>query len=166
MTPEHIEFIGKLQGTANIFDMLKMNDKEKVEVAEAAQKVIDWMRFRAGVDKECFECRLKNSPEATSCVNPKCLKIFVCEPCRLKQEETKVSIWRCRHAGGFRSKEVIKMIYRTRAEGGGGGRDDDEPRRPKSIKPKQVSLSEDISEADTEPFVVPEKIWSYGGGSE
>lgn len=131
------KFIRELNAKVQEFSMIEMSERQKVAVAQEVQISVDWIRFRAGVDKECFECRTKNSPESDKCV--KCGQIFICEAC--KGSEKKRS-WRCSHAAGFKAREVIRMAYRSREEEKAEKREykDKEPRFPKR---ERVSLFEE-----------------------
>lgn len=113
MRDELQNYVSKIKSSITAWDLLEMNAVEKLKVAEAIQAEVDWIRFRAGMDKECFECRAKNSPEALTCVE--CKVTIICEPCS-KINAGGMYPWRCQHGGGVRMEEALKMARRSRED--------------------------------------------------
>lgn len=125
MTKE--EFIARMKSLMGDYTMLDLNPQEKVEVAEVLVRELDWIRFRAGMDKECFACRHKNSPDAKRCVA--CNEVIICDACSGKS-----NAWRCSHATGFDLPKIERMAKRPRE-------DESAPQETRERLPKREKFS-------------------------
>lgn len=143
MTEEARAYVSKVKVAIQGFDLLDLTAREKIDVAAEIWKEVDWVRFRGGLDKECYECMQKNLPDAIRCVNPKCGHLLICEACASKGEA-----WRCSHAGGPKMAAAIKMIPKRhvspkeRPAERDAEEDSEREERPKRQKPAKFSFGE------------------------
>jgi hypothetical protein len=101
---DHKAWLQRVQNLLDGFDMLDTNENDKIQIATALQMKISWIRWRAGMDKECFSCRKPNEPHALVCVH--CNLTMCCQACF---DHSRGKVWYCPHGSSFRLHEIAKM---------------------------------------------------------